>query len=98
MDEREYHRKYVNLRILKSIQDYLKDDDSDAFALHPMRVPGELLYQMVKLQGAEDADELIHQIFKMGLSIWSERLYTDEFGSERRLQEFIDLVRRRNKA
>ena len=98
MDEKEYHRKYVNLRILKSIQDYLKDGDSGAFALHPMRIPEELLYQVVKLRGPDEADELIHQIFRTGLTIWSERLYTDEFGSERRLQEFIDLVRKRNKA
>ena len=96
MDEEEYHRKYVNLRILKSIQEYLKDNGTGS-ALHPIRVPDELLYQMVELQGPDKADELIHHIFSMGLTLWSERLYAEEFGSERRLQEFIELVRKRNK-
>ena len=97
MDEEEYHRKYVNLRVLKSIQDYLKTDSASHTALHPIRVPDELLYQVLKLRGAEKADDLIHDIFKMGLNLWSEELYNDVFGSEENLQEFIELVKKRNK-
>ena len=97
MDEEEYNRKYVNLRVLKSIQDYLKTDSASLTALHPIRVPDELLYQVLKLRGAEKADDLIHDIFKMGLNLWSEELYNDVFGSEENLQEFIELVKKRNK-
>jgi hypothetical protein len=97
MDETEYHRKYVNLRVLKSIQEYLKTESASPTALHPIRVPDELLYQILKSQGAEKADELIHHIFELGLKIWSEELYNEAFGSQESLEEFIKLVRKRNK-
>lgn len=97
MDEQEYNRKYVNLRILKSIQEYLKSDTDAPSALHPIRVPDELLYQMVQQKGADVADELVHDIFKLGLSIWSEQLYHEIFGSQQSLEEFIEIVKKRNK-
>ncbi len=96
MNEEEYNRKYVNLRILKSIQDYLKPDSEPATALHPIKVPNELLYQTVQGQGAENADRLIHHIFELGLSVWSERRYSEVFGSEQELEDFIELVKKRN--
>ena len=97
MDEEEYKSKYVNLRILKSIQEYLKSDDSPSTAVYPIRVPDDLLYQVVKLQGTEKADKLIHHIFELGLKIWSEKLYHEAFGSQENLEEFIELVKTRTK-
>jgi len=97
MDEEEYTRKYVNLRILKSIQEYLKSESHSSSAVFPIKVPDDLLYQAARLQGAESADKLIHQIFKMGLTYWSEKLYNEVFGSEEDLEEFIKIVKERNK-
>ncbi|MDD5205254.1 MAG: hypothetical protein PHS17_07520 [Desulfobacterales bacterium] len=98
MDEEEYRIKYSNLRILKSIQEYLKAEEGESqTALFPIRVPDDLLCQVVQLQGTESADELIHQIFRVGLTIWSERLYQDVFGSQRNLEEFIELVKERTR-
>jgi hypothetical protein len=96
VDEKEYKRKYVNLRVLKSVQDYLKADTTTPNAVYPISVPEDLLYQALKLQGAENADELVHYIFKLGLTLWSEKLFNDEFGSEQSLENFIELVRKRN--
>lgn len=96
MDEEEYRKKYVNLRILKSIQEYLKSGSDSPTAVYPIRVPDDLLYQAARLQGAESADKLIHKIFKMGLTIWSEKLYNEVFGSEESLEEFIEIVKERN--
>ncbi|MFO7737813.1 MAG: hypothetical protein R6V46_05025 [Desulfatiglandaceae bacterium] len=97
MDEAEYHKKYVNLRVLKSVQEYLKTESGSPTALHPIRVPDELLYQVLKSQGAEKADALIHHIFELGLIQWSEELYNDVFGSQEKLEAFINLVKARNK-
>ena len=97
MDEKEYNRKYVNLRILKSIQEYLKSNVNAPTAIYPIKVPDDLLYQVIKSQGVENADRLIHHIFDLGLTIWSEKLYNDEFGSEQSLEEFIQLVKERNR-
>ena len=97
MDEKEYNRKYVNLRILKSVQEYLKSNVNAPTAVYPIKVPDDLLYQVMKSQGVENADRLIHHIFDLGLTIWSEKLYNDEFGSEQSLEEFIQLVKERNR-
>jgi hypothetical protein len=97
MDEQEYRTKYVNLRILKSVQEYLKSDSKGPSALHPIRVPDELLYQMLQQEGAEAMDELIHEIFKLGLSIWSEDLYEEIFGSQKNLEKFIEIVKKRTR-
>lgn len=97
MDEKEYNRKYINLRILKSIQEYLKSNVNAPTAVYPIKVPDDLLYQVLKSQGVENADRLIHHIFDLGLTIWSEKLYNDEFGSEQSLEEFIRLVKKRNR-
>jgi hypothetical protein len=56
-----------------------------------------MLYQIVRLHGAEGADKLIHRIFRMGLTRWSEKLYSEVFGSQDSLEEFIELVKKRNK-
>lgn len=97
MEEEEYKNKYANLRILKSIQEYLKAESNSRTALFPIRVPDDLLCQVVQLQGTESADQLIHQIFRLGLTIWSEKLYQDVFGSQKNLEEFIELVKERTK-
>ncbi len=97
MDKEEYTKKYLNLKILKSIQEYLKSDDNDHTAVFPIRVPDELLYQTLKLKGAKNADSIIHHIFKLGLSIWSEKQYNAIFGSQQSLEEFIELVKKQNK-
>lgn len=97
MDEEEYTNKYINLRVLKSIQEYLKADDNNHTAVYPIRVPDDLLYQTLKSKGAKNADSIIHHIFKLGLTIWSEKLYDTVFGSQQSLQEFIELVKKRTK-
>jgi hypothetical protein len=97
MDEEEYNNKYIHLRILKSIQEYLKSDENEHTAVYPIRVPDELLYQTLKSKGAKTADSLIHSIFKLGLSIWSEKQYNAVFGSHQSLEEFIELVKKQNR-
>jgi hypothetical protein len=97
MDEEEYRAKYANLRILKSIQEYLKGEGEAQTALFPIRVPDDLLCQVVRVQGTENADRLIHHIFRLGLSIYSEKLYQEVFGSQRSLEDFIEVVKKRIK-
>jgi hypothetical protein len=94
MEEQEYNRKYINLRVLKSIQEYLKTDCVSP-SVYPITVPEDLLIQALRLQGAENADKLIHHIFKLGLALWSEKLFKDEFGSQESLEDFIDTVKKR---
>ena len=97
MDEKEYKKKCVYLRVLKSVQEYLKGDSTAPTAVHPISVPVELLYQTLKFQGAEKADKLIHYVFRLGLTLWSEQLYNEIFGSQQGLEDFIELVKKRNK-
>lgn len=97
MDKKEYEGKYSNLRILKSIQEYLKAASKSQTAVYPINVPDDLLYQVLKSYGAEKADKLIHHIFKLGLETWSDKLYEDAFGSAENLEEFIEQVKERNK-
>ena len=97
MDEEEYRKKYVNLKILKSIQDYLKCEGNSSAALYPIEIPEDLLFQAARMQGAESADRLIHEVFELGLTLWSEKLYHDVFGSEENLEAFIELVKERSK-
>ena len=97
MEKEEYKKKYLNLKILKSIQEYLKSDDNDRTTVFPIRVPDELIYQTLKSKGAKNTDTIIHHIFKLGLSIWSEKQYNTVFGSHQSLEEFIELVKNQNK-
>jgi hypothetical protein len=96
MDEEEFRKKYHHLRMLKSVQEYLKADTNAAAAVYPMRVPEQLLYQLVKSEGPEKADEVIHKIFKAGLMAWSEKTYQEVFGSQENLETFIELLKKRN--
>jgi hypothetical protein len=95
MDEEEFRKKYYHLRILKSVQEYLKADTNAAAAVYPVRVPEELLYQLVKSEGPESADQLIHNIFKTGLTAWSEKMYQEVFGSQENLETFIELLKKK---
>ena len=97
MEKEEYKKKYLNLKILKSIQEYLKSDDNDHTTVFPIRVPDELIYQTLKTKGAKNTDTIIHHIFKLGLSMWSEKQYNTVFGSHQSLEEFIELVKNQNK-
>ena len=97
MDEEEYNRKYVNLRVLKSIQEYLKTEGGSPTAVYPINVPQDLLYQVLKIQGPDNADKLIHQIFRLGLEIWSDDFFNEAFGSQQNLERFIEMVKKRNK-
>lgn len=97
MDEDEFTQKYAELRILKSIQEYQKSVDHSQTVVYPIRVPDDLIYQILKLEGPEELDKLIHQIFQIGLSAWSENLYHKAFGSQQRLEEFIELVKKRTR-
>jgi len=95
MEDEEFRTKYVHLRILKSIQEYLKGDTEGSAAVYPIRVPDDFLYQLVKLHGPDSVDRIIHQIFKIGLTAWSDKLYNEVFGSQRDLETFIDLLKRK---
>lgn len=95
MNEEEYEIKYLTVILLKSIQEYLKTGSRPDTAVYPVKVPDDLLYQMVKLKGPEETDKLIDSIFKLGLSIWSEKQYDEVFGSSQELEAFIDLVKKR---
>lgn len=97
MDEEEYEKKYQNLRILKSIQDYLKSEGDSSTSVYPIKVPDDLLLQVLKSHGPKVVDDLIHQIFKLGLTLWSEKLYADVFGSTDALNSFIEVVKKRSK-
>ena len=97
MDEAEYEKKYANLMILKSVQDYLKSDSESSDAVYPIKVPDELFMQVLKLDGPEGLDFIIHHIFKLGLTLWNENLYNSEFGSTDALNNFIDMVKNRAK-
>ena len=97
MDQEEYNRKYVNLRVLKSIQEYLKTEGDSSTAVYPIKVPQDLLYQVLKIQGPDNADKLIHQIFRLGLEIWSDDFFNETFGSQQNLERFIEMVKKRNK-
>jgi len=97
MEEEEFQKKYVNLRILKSIQEYLKKSDSDSStSIYPIKIPDDLFLQVLKFQGPKGADDLIHHIFTMGLSLWTQNLYDDVFGSPGALSSFIEIVKKRN--
>ena len=97
MDKEEYNRKYVNLRVLKSIQEYLKTEGESSTAVYPIKVPEDLLYQVLKIQGPDSADKLIHHIFRLGLDIWSDEFFNEAFGSQQNLEQFIKMVKKRNK-
>jgi len=93
----KYERRYVNLRILKSIQEYLKPGSDSKTALYPIKVPNDFLYQILKLEGPEKVDKLVHHIFTLGLNQWSEELFRNEFGTLEDLEEFIEMVKKRKK-
>jgi hypothetical protein len=94
MDKEEYHTKYKNLRVLKSIQEYLKSGNDSQTSVYPISVPEDMLLQILKSQGAQGADQLIHHVFKLGLKIWSEELYQKTFGSTDSLRHFVDLLKK----
>jgi hypothetical protein len=98
MDEEEYRKKYTNLKILKSVQDYLKSDTGSSGSVFPVKIPDELFLQILRLDGPEGLDYIVHQIFKLGLTLWNEKLFDKEFGSPAALAEFIDLMKRRSEA
>jgi hypothetical protein len=97
MDQEEYDKKYVPLRILKSIQAYLKDEDLVHTAVYPVNIPDDLLLQVLQHQGSKPLDDLIHEIFRIGLRIWAENLFMEVFGSTEELEAFIEEVKRRNR-
>jgi len=96
MDKEEFANKYLNLKILKSVQEYLKLEENESTAVYPIKVPDELLYQTLKQKGPKGADSAIHYIFKLGLGIWSENLYNATFGPQQSLEEFISLLKKQN--
>ena len=95
MNDEEYNKKFSELRVLKSIQEYQNSDSARSAALYPSRVPDELLYEALKLHGPENADNLIHHIFRLGLDLWSEEFFNNAFGTKQNLENFIELVRNR---
>jgi len=97
MNKEEYDNKYFILRLLKSIQDFLKKENDTATAVYPIKVPDDFLYQILKVRGPEEADKLIAQIFKLGLELWSEQAFIDGFGSSRKVEEFVKLLKERSK-
>ncbi|MFO7987394.1 MAG: hypothetical protein R6U38_16160 [Desulfatiglandaceae bacterium] len=97
MDQEEYNKKFVNLRILKSVQEYIKTEGEGTDTVYPIKVPTDLFYQSLKLHGPDSTDKLIHHIFRIGLETWSEEFFNNAFGSQENLERFIELVKERNK-
>ena len=97
MDDKEFRKKYVNLRVLKSSRDFLGKKTGDSKSVYPVNVPEDMMYQLLSSDGPEGLDKTMNRIFKLGLSLWSEELYKDVFGDERSLEEFIELLRMKNK-
>ena len=97
VNEEEYKIKYLTVKILKSIQEHQKTGSTSKTAVYPIKVPDDLLYHMLRLKGPEEADKLIDYIFKLGLSLWSEKTYREVFVSSQELEEFIELVKKRNR-
>lgn len=95
MEDEEYRQKLQHLKILKSIQEYLKSEGESSAAVYPIKVPEELIYQILKGEGPEEVDRLVHHIFNMGLSIWSEKVFQEHFGSTENLERFIEMVKKR---
>ena len=95
MNEEEYEKKFSELRILKSIQEYQNSDSVRKAALYPIRVPDDLLYEALRLHGPENADNLIHHIFRLGLDLWSEEFFNNAFGTKQNLEKFIALLKNR---
>ncbi len=96
MDEKEYRKRYIKLRLLKSIQDHLKNDSEESM-LYPVKVPNDMLFQLLRSKGPDSVDKLMQGIFRRGLSQWCEDLYKNEFRTEKNLEAFIKLVKERNK-
>ncbi len=97
MNEEEYKRKYLTVTILKSIQEYLKTGSTSKTAVYPIKVPHDLLYDVLEWEGPEEADKLIDYIFKFGLRVWSEKKFSEVFGSSKKLEEFVELVKKRKR-
>ena len=94
LDEQEYNLKYVGMRILKSVQEYLKVEDPDEAALYPIKVPGELLYHFARLRSTEEADRVVHTIFRLGLKLWADKFFEEVFGSAKELEGFIGIMKK----
>ena len=94
LDEQEYNLKYVGMRILKSVQEYLKVEDPDEAALYPIKVPGELLYHFAELRSTEEADRVVHTIFRLGLKLWADKFFEEVFGSTKELEGFIGIIKK----
>ena len=94
MKTEDYGRKYVALRILKSIQEYLKFGNHKADAIYPIHVPNDFLVQIVKHHGSQFADELINEVFQIGLKVWAERFYLEVFEGPENLEAFVEEVRK----
>jgi hypothetical protein len=93
-NEKEYSLKYAGMRILKSIQEYLKVEDPGEAALYPIKVPSELLYHVTKLRSPEESDRVVHAIFRLGLKVWADKFFEEVFGSPKELEGFIEVMKR----
>jgi len=97
MDESEYNKNILISGYLKAFRNI---SSQRRMPLHRVSHKGSWwpADTVPQIPGAENADELINYIFKLGLTIWSEKLYQDEFGTTSALNSFIDIVKSRNKA
>jgi hypothetical protein len=93
METEDCGRKYVALKILKSIQEYLTSDNHETDAVYPIQVPRDLLIQIVKYHGSRIADELINEMFQVGLKVWAEQFYLDVFEPPENPDPFLDEAR-----
>jgi hypothetical protein len=94
METEDYSRKYAALRILKSIQEYLKGGNHKTNAIYPIYVPNDFLVQLVKNHGSQFADELINEVFQIGLKVWAEQFYLEVFEGPENLEAFVEEVRK----
>jgi hypothetical protein len=94
LETEDYGRKHFALRILKSIQEYLKSGNHGNSAVYPINVPNDLLVLVLKHHGTEFADELINEIFRIGVKAWAEEFYLEVFEGPENLESFVEEVTR----
>jgi hypothetical protein len=58
-------------------------------------VPNDFLIQILRHEGTDFADNLIHEIFRLGLKAWADQLYSEAFGNVNTLEAFIEEVKER---
>jgi len=55
---------------------------------------GELLYHIAELRSTEEADRVVHTLFRLGLKLWADKFFEEVFGSAKELEGFIGIMKK----